>query len=80
MISAESEQLQAELQSLNAYLLACERRIHQGEVMDMSGFDEKTKVICQKLSTLPPERARDLAPELETLISRLDRISAQLQN
>ena len=72
-------ELQQELHSLNTYLQDCERRIHQGEFMDMSGFDEKTVQICRKLTELPDDQARALTPELETLISRLDRISETLQ-
>ena len=79
MMTTKTEEIGQELRQLNAYLLECERRIHKGEILDMSNFDEKTKILCRRLMDLPEGHARSLAPELETLISRLDRVAEKVR-
>tara|TARA_B100000686_G_C16726613_1_gene938184 strand:+ start:1063 stop:1305 length:243 start_codon:yes stop_codon:yes gene_type:complete len=75
-----ADEIRKELQQLNLYLLECEKRIHKGEILDMSNFDEKTRQLCERLVHLPRETATELAPELQALISRLDRVGSKLEN
>ena len=74
------DDVRRELRQLNLYLLECEKRIHKGEIVDLSNFDEKTRELCERLIALPRDIAIEIAPELQALISRLDRVGTRLND
>ncbi len=69
----------ARMKALIDYVRDCERRVGQGEVVDMNGLDRNVLQVCEALSALPRSEARDLENKMLTLVERLGALAESMK-
>jgi hypothetical protein len=67
------------LKSILDYVQDCERRVHMGEIMDLSGLDARVIDICNDIAAVPPQDARQLETKMSVLIENLDLLAASMR-
>lgn len=63
------------LKSVQDYVLDCQRRVNQGEIMDLDGLDKAVIGICDAVASLPPAEAQALEDKLGELIGSLEELA-----
>lgn len=74
----ELEMCEAELGELAELVVALQRTIGEGEIVDLSGLSAKTESLCARVAGLPSEENRAFAPRLEALVAALDTLCAEI--
>lgn len=62
------------IKSVSDYVVDCERRARQGEIMDLQGLDRNVTDICNTLAQMERGEAQKLQSRLATLIEGLERL------
>lgn len=65
----------AKLKSINDYVRDCERRVSQGEIMELQGLDDGVVEICDAIASLPPAEGRELETPMAVLIANLEKLA-----
>jgi hypothetical protein len=78
--AADTADLARRLKSVTDYVRDCERRVSQGEIMDLTGLDRNVLEICNGVAALPPPQGRLLQGELAALIGDLDKLAAAMKS
>lgn len=75
MTQPDAEALHDRLKTIIDYVRDCERRVNQGEVMDLQGLDQNVLELCDGIAALPQPEGRLLEDEMATLISDLEKLA-----
>ena len=57
------------------YVRDCDRRVSQGEIMDLQGLDDTVVDICDHLGQLPEEESQLLEAQMAVLIKDLEQLA-----
>ena len=74
----EVEACKTELGELAELVVALQRTISEGEILDLSGLSAKTESLCARVAGLPDEESRAFAPRLEALVAALDALCVEI--
>ena len=66
------------IEKMIAYVRDCERRLHAGQSVDLTGLDETTIKLCEEIAALPKDIAKPLADRLEVFVAAIDTMAAVL--
>ena len=69
----------AELNELCQFFSDAENRLKAGQVIDLSGVDERVGKVCKIVETSMPEQQKQYLPELTVLINLLNTYEASLK-
>lgn len=72
---ADGQEIGKRLKSVLDYVQDCDRRVAQGEIMDLQGLDKNVIEICDAVAALPPKDAKPLEKQMATLISKLEHLA-----
>ena len=75
----DAADVEKRLKSIIDYVQDCERRVMKGEVMDLSGLDDKVVEICDTVTSMPPKQAHALEPMMGKLIEKLEVLAAAMR-
>lgn len=68
------DEITTRIEQVKHYIHDCERRIAQGEAVELTGLDQNVEKICSDIATLPKEDARHLESKLVHLVTALDKL------
>ncbi|MDE1152309.1 MAG: hypothetical protein PW788_07215 [Micavibrio sp.] len=71
----DNSELAKRLRSVTEYVRDCERRVNQGEIMDLEGLDRNVVEICTGIAGLPQEEGQALEKPMSMLIEDLERLA-----
>jgi len=63
------------LKAITDYVRDCERRVMQGEIMDLQGLDNNVVEVCDSIAKLPPKEGQELEAQMGTLIGDLEKLA-----
>lgn len=69
------EDLAKRLKSIIDYVRDCERRVSQGEIMDLQGLDNNVAEVCDAIASMPPADAQGLETQMSVLIADLEKLA-----
>lgn len=72
--AALNQQITAYNQEITDYL----RQIHQGDLIQAQGMEQKIVQLCEHIGKLPKAQSRALLPALEKLLEQVDRLENDL--
>ncbi|MEZ0223770.1 MAG: hypothetical protein ACAH83_04390 [Alphaproteobacteria bacterium] len=75
----DSQDLTKRLETIIDYVRDCERRVNQGEIMELDGLDRNVVSICDGISALPPEQGKQLEQQMSELIKDLERLAGAMR-
>ncbi len=68
-------EIRANIEQVKNYINDCERRIAQGESVDLTGLDQKVESICNEVAAIPNEEGKQLEENLLSLFSAIDKLA-----
>jgi hypothetical protein len=71
----ETQEITQRLTAMIDYVRDCERRVNQGEIMDLDGLDKNVLNLCDGLGAIPHEDAKRLEPQMSDLIHDLEKLA-----
>lgn len=69
------EELAKRLKSITDYVRDCERRVSQGEIMDLQGLDNNVAEVCDLIAAMPPKEGQELESQMTILIGSLETLA-----
>lgn len=69
------EELAKRLKSITDYVRDCERRVTQGEIMDLQGLDNNVAEVCDLIASMPPKEGQELESQMTILIGSLETLA-----
>ncbi|TAL29543.1 MAG: hypothetical protein EPN97_13360 [Alphaproteobacteria bacterium] len=75
----DSQELTQRLTSIIDYVRDCERRVNQGEILELDGLDRNVVSICDGISALPQEEGKRLEEQMSELIKDLERLAGAMR-
>ena len=69
------DELAKRLKSITDYVRDCERRVSQGEIMDLQGLDNNVAEVCDLIAALPPKEGQELEGQMSVLIGSLETLA-----
>jgi hypothetical protein len=72
---ADAAALQQRLKAIIDYVRDCQRRVSQGEIMDLKGLDQNVLELCDGVAALPPPEGRALEDQMTALITDLEALA-----
>lgn len=69
-----------DLARLASLVLGARRLVAGGALVDLSAIEERVTDVCRAVAALPREEGQSLIEELQSLISKLDRLGEDLQD
>lgn len=69
------DELAKRLKATIDYVRDCDRRVSQGEIMDLQGLDDTVVDICDHLGQLPEEEGQALEAQMAVLIKDLEQLA-----
>ena len=69
------DELAKRLKATIDYVRDCDRRVSQGEIMDLQGLDATVVDICDHLGQLPEEEGQALEAQMAVLIKGLEQLA-----
>ena len=79
MTEADSDKVIAEYMALQKLMGAARRRMINGERLSLATISKRTKVFCDHVTSLIPEKRIRFADRLGSLATDLDLLEIQLQ-
>jgi len=73
--SEEALNLDKELKQTSDYVRECEARITKGEMMELQGLDKTVIDMCDRISNIPSEEAKELEEKMALLIKALETLA-----
>lgn len=67
------------LKSVTDYVRDCERRVSQGDIMELAGLDDNVVEICDLIAALPPPDGQALEAPMSALIADLEKLAAAMR-
>lgn len=71
----DSQELTKRLTSIIEYVRDCERRVNQGEIMELDGLDRNVLELCDGIGTLPQEQGKLLELQMSILVQDLEKLA-----
>ena len=71
----DKAEIQTRIEQVTNYIQDCERRISQGEVVNLLGLDESVEEVCEAVTALPPKDGKLLQEKLAGLVEALDQLA-----
>lgn len=71
----DKDEVAERLQAVTTYVRDCERRVLQGDIMDLQGLDNNVLQICEDIAKLPQKDAQDLDEPMQALIADLEKLA-----
>jgi len=72
------EAIGAELVKIESLIATAVRLLDEGRVVELSALQERTKRVCDAAMALPRTESRPLVPSMESLLTSLDLLTANL--
>lgn len=69
------DEVSQRLKSVTDYVRDCERRVTQGDIMDLQGLDDNVVEICDCIAALPPAEGQELEAPMAALIKDLEKLA-----
>jgi hypothetical protein len=76
---ATKDELATRLKATIDYVRDCDRRVSQGEIMDLQGLDDTVVEICDSIAELEEEEGQSLEPQMATLIKGLEQLAETMK-
>jgi hypothetical protein len=76
---ASKDELATRLKATIDYVRDCDRRVSQGEIMDLQGLDDTVVEICDSIAELEEEEGQSLEPQMATLIKGLEQLAETMK-
>lgn len=73
------DELVTRLKATIDYVRDCDRRVSQGEIMDLQGLDDTVVEICDSIAELDEEEGQSLEPQMATLIKGLEQLAETMK-
>jgi len=74
------DEVATRLKSITDYVRDCERRVTQGDIMDLQGLDDNVVEICDLIAALPPADGQALEAPMQSLIADLEKLAAAMRD
>ncbi len=71
----DSQEVAKRLTSIIDYVRDCERRVNQGELMELENLDKNVLDLCNSVGALPPEEGKKLESQMAGLIKDLEALA-----
>lgn len=75
-----SAEIEAKLDTLLNRVTYLDNAVADGADAELAGLDAAVQGICDEIAALPPERARELRPQLNELLEALDTLQARMRD
>ena len=75
----DAREIEKRLAAVVDYVRDCERRVAQGEIMDLQGLDNNVVEICDAIAGLEPDQARVLEDKMAVLIGGLETLARAMK-
>jgi len=76
---ASKDELATRLKATIDYVRDCDRRVSQGEIMDLQGLDDTVVEICDSIAELDEAEGQSLEPQMATLIKGLEQLAETMK-
>lgn len=75
----DNQDVAKRLTSIIDYVRDCERRVNQGELMELDGLDETVIDLCNDVGALPPDESKALEQQMSSLIRDLEALAESMR-
>lgn len=79
MNNKKNEEIDGDLSALLDYVRVCRGRVGKGEDVDLRGFENRVKSICDEILSLPQEHRSSLEGRMEQLIEGLEDLAKDMR-
>lgn len=69
-----------ELAKVSSLVVTARRLVAGGKLVDLSAIEERVRIVCQAVETMPREDGQVLVEDMQTLIHKLDQLASELQS
>jgi hypothetical protein len=76
---APDHPVREELAKVSSLVLTARRLVAGGALVDLSALQGRVQSLCESVQQMPLEVGRDLRPDLDALIVRLDTLAGDLR-
>lgn len=74
----DASEITVELDKVDSLVLAAQRLVKDGRVIDLSALQQRTAVLCEAAVALPAKDGKTLLPRMTKLIENLDALTETL--
>ncbi len=75
-----ADQIAGKLQELTRFIEDAQKKLHDGEVLNLSHLDNEVAQLCEETLKLPPQDAMQVQPIMGDMISKLEELSLALKD
>ena len=75
----DSQELAKRLTQIIDYVRDCERRVNQGELMELDGLDDNVLELCDGVGALPPAESKAFEKQMSGLIHDLEALTTAMR-
>lgn len=73
------DEVAQKLKAITDYVRDCERRVSQGDIMELQGLDDSVVDICDCIAALPPAEGQSLEAPMSVLIADLEKLATVMR-
>jgi hypothetical protein len=74
-LQPDSQEVAKRLTTIIDYVRDCERRVNQGELMELENLDRNVLEVCNSVGALPQEEGKKLEKQMSSLIKDLESLA-----
>jgi hypothetical protein len=75
-----ADEAREELAKVSSLVLTARRLVAGGALVDLTALEERVRLICETVQSMPREDGQALLDELQALIGRLDQLAGDLED
>lgn len=75
----DSQELAKRLTAIIDYVRDAERRVNQGELMELDGLDDNVLELCEGVGALPPAESKAFEKQMSSLIHDLEALTTAMR-
>ncbi len=80
MTQSAADEAREELAKVSSLVLTARRLVAGGALVDLTALEERVRLICETVQSMPREDGQALLDELQALIGRLDQLAGDLED
>ena len=77
---SSAEQIKQQLEEITSFIEEAQKKLQEGEVINLSHLDHDVEKLCQATLQLPPNDAVTVQPIMGSMISKLEELGLALKD
>jgi hypothetical protein len=74
-----ADEIREELVKVSSLAMTARRLLAGGKLVDLSALEERVRVVCETIQTMPREDGQKLLEDMQALINKLDQLTRELE-